>query len=86
MKHAVASNLARFLTENDFLSGLQHGFQEKGLCKRHLTELVEDLGKQLIVGHQINLVLLDFSNAFNKINTSPADMLSFQNEYSETLE
>ena len=33
-----------------------------------LIQLVEDLGRQLVQGKQIDLVLLDFSKAFDKVN------------------
>ena len=33
-----------------------------------LIQLIEDLGRQLVQGKQIDLVLLDFSKAFDKVN------------------
>ncbi|MES9994057.1 MAG: reverse transcriptase family protein, partial [Candidatus Thiodiazotropha sp.] len=68
MEHIVASNLTRHLSRNNILYGLQHGFREKRSCETQLIELVEELGKQLTQGHQIDLVLLDFSKAFDKVN------------------
>ena len=37
-------------------------------AKTQLIQLVEDLTRQLILGNQIDLVLLDFSKAFDKVN------------------
>ena len=68
MEHIVASNLARHLNGNDILYGLQHGFHEKPSCETQLIELVEELGRKLSHGHQVDLVLLDFSKAFDKVN------------------
>ena len=68
MEHIVTSNLARHLNGNDILNGLQHGFREKRSCETQLIELVEELGRKLSHGHQVDLVLLDFSKAFDKVN------------------
>ena len=68
MEHIVASNLARHLNGNDILYGLQHGFREKRSCETQLIELVEELCRKLSHGHQVHLVLLDFSKAFDKVN------------------
>ena len=68
MEHIVASNLTWHLNENQILYELQHGFREKRSCETHLIQLVDDLGRQFTQGHQVDLVLLDFSKAFNKVN------------------
>ena len=67
MEHIAASNLARHLNCNDILYGLQHGFREKRSCETQLIELVEELGRKLSHGHQVDLILLDFSKAFDKV-------------------
>ena len=56
------------LNRHNILYDLQHGFRQKRSCETQLLQLVEDLGKQLIKGNQIDLVLLDFSKAFDKVN------------------
>ena len=68
MEHIVTSNLTRHLNANNILYELQHGFREKRSCEMQLVQLVEDLGMQLIEGQQVELVLLDFSKAFDKVN------------------
>ena len=62
------SNLTAHLNRHNILYDLQHGFRQKRSCETQLLQLVEDLGKQLIKGNQIDLVLLDFSKAFDKVN------------------
>ena len=64
----MASNLSRHLNRNNVLYGLQHGFREKRSCETQLIELVEELSRTLSNGHQVDLVLLDFSKAFDKVN------------------
>ena len=68
MEHIIASNLTAHLNWHNILYDHQHGFRQKRSCETQLLQLVEDLGKQLIKGNQIDLVLLDFSKAFDKVN------------------
>ena len=68
MEHFTASNLARNLNNHQILHELHHGFREKRSSKTQLIQLVEDLSRQLIQCKQIDLVRLDFSKAFDKVN------------------
>ena len=61
MEYIVASNRTRHLNVNNILYELQHGFREKGSCEAQLIQLIEDLGRHLIKGQQVDLVLLDFN-------------------------
>ena len=68
MEHIIASNLTKHLNKHNILYDLQHGFRQKRSCETQLIQLVEYLGRQLIQGKQTDLVLLDFSKAFDKVN------------------
>ena len=68
MEHIVSSNLVKFLNANNVLYDLQHGFREKRSCETQLVCLVEDLARNLQNCRQTDLVLLDFSKAFDKVN------------------
>ena len=68
MGHVIASNLTRYLDKYEVLYYRQHGFRQKRSCETQLIQLVEDLGRQLVKGKQTDLVLLDFSKAFDKVN------------------
>ena len=68
MEHIIASNLSTHLNKQNILYELQHGFREKRSCETQLIQLVEDLGRQLSLGKQTDLILLDFSKAFDKVN------------------
>ena len=68
MEHIIASNLSKHLNKHNILYELQHGFREKCSCETQLIQLVEDLGRQLSLGKQTDLILLDFSKAFDKVN------------------
>ena len=49
---------------------LQHGFREKRSCETQLSMLVEDLAWNAGLGKQTDLILLNFSKAFDKVNHS----------------
>ena len=68
----MASHLVKHFDKHDLLYDLQHGFREKGSCDRptQLTMLFEDLARNTSVGKQTDLILLDFSKAFDKVNHS----------------
>ena len=52
------------------LYDLQHGFREKRSCETQLIMLIEDLARNASVGKQTDIILLDFSKAFDKVNCS----------------
>ena len=68
MEHIIASKLTQHLNQNNVLYDLQHGFRERRSCETQLIQLVEDLGRQLVTGKQVDLILLDFSKAFDKVS------------------
>ena len=70
LEHIMASHLVKHLDKHDLLYDLQHGFREKRSCETQLTMLFEDLAKNTSAGKQTDLILLDFSKAFDKVNHS----------------
>ena len=66
----MTSHLAKHLNKHDLLYDLQHGFREKRSCETQLTMLFEDLARNTSAGKQTDLILLDFSKAFDKVNHS----------------
>ena len=46
---------------------LQHGFRERRSCETHFIMLVEDLARKASLGKQTDLILLDFSKAFDNM-------------------
>ena len=67
LEHIVASSVAKHFTELDMLYDLQHGFREKRSCETQLIMLVDELAKNMQMGKQTDLILLDFSKAFDKV-------------------
>ena len=70
MEHIIASNLVRNLDSNGLMHDLQHGFRERRSCETQLVSLIEDLARKTSQGKQTDLILLDFSKAFDKVNHS----------------
>ena len=59
--------MAKHFTELDILYDLQHGFREKRSYETQLIMLVDELAKNMQLGKQTDLILLDFSKAFEKV-------------------
>ena len=70
LEHIIASHLVGHLNSHDLLYDLQHGCRAKRSCETQLTMLIEDLARNTNAGKQTDLVLLDFSKAFDKVNHS----------------
>ena len=70
LEYIMASHLVKHFDKHDLLYDLQHGFREKRSCDTQLTMLFEDLARNTSVGKQTDLILLDFSKAFDKVNHS----------------
>ena len=64
------ANQVKHMNSHDILYELQHGFRESRSCETQLIMLVEDLARNASAGKQTDLVLLDFSKAFDKVNHS----------------
>ena len=72
LEHILASNsnIVKHLDGQGILYDLQHGFREKRSCETLLIMLIEDLARDASVGKQTDIILLDFSKAFDKVNYS----------------
>ena len=70
LEHILASNIVKHLDGQGILYDLQHGFREKRSCETQLIMLIEDLARSASVGKQTDIILLDFSKAFDKVNHS----------------
>ena len=68
MEHIVTSNLSRHFEQNDILFDLQHGFRERRSGETQLIQLVEELARSTSQGRQTDLILLDLSKAYDRVN------------------
>ena len=67
LEHVVPFGISKHFTDPNILFALQHGFREKRSCETQLIMLVDELAKNMQLGKQTNLILLDFSKAFDKV-------------------
>ena len=56
----------KHFTELDIFYEMQHSFREKRSCES-LIMLIDELAKNMQMGKQTDLILLDFSKAFDKV-------------------
>ena len=70
LEHIIASNVVEHMNKHDLLYDLQHGFREKRSRETQLTMMVEELARNACAGKQTDLILLDFSKAFDKVRHS----------------
>ena len=63
----VASNWTKHLANSNILFELQLWFREKRSCETQLVMLVDEISKNIPMGKQTDLILLDFSKAFDKV-------------------
>jgi hypothetical protein len=68
MEHVVLSHLAKHLAEHDILFDKQHGFRSKYSCETQLISAIHEWGTELNARGQVDVVLLDFSKAFDKVS------------------
>ena len=63
----MLSHTAKHLAENNVIISNQHGFREKLSCETQLIQATHDWAKVLNRGGQTDVLLLDFSKAFDKV-------------------
>ena len=68
MEHIIASSLTKHFNQNSILYDLQNSFRDRRSCETQLLQLIDDLVRNMTEGKQIDLILLDFSKAFDKVN------------------
>jgi hypothetical protein len=70
MEHVMASQLMSHLDKHNILHSLQHGFRAKLSCETQLLEFADDIFKSLRDNSQSDVVIMDFSKAFDKVSHS----------------
>ena len=66
-EHIMVSNILKHLDKYSILTDCQHGFRSRRSCESQLLLLTHDLARGLDAGEQQDLVILDFSKAFDKV-------------------
>ena len=68
MEHVIASNLMKHLVSEKILYEWQHGFRSKRSTETQLLTLVHELSDKLDRKKQVDIAVLDFSKAFDKVS------------------
>ena len=67
LEHIIVSNVINHVDTNNIIKDCQHGFQARRSCETQLVTLLHDLASTLDKGTQTDMVVLDFSNAFDGV-------------------
>ena len=67
LEHIVLSHVSKHLSSNNIIIDNQHGFREKRSCETQLIDAVQDWCECLNRSGQTDVLLLDFSKAFDKV-------------------
>ena len=78
MEHIILFHTAKLLAANKIIIDEQHGFREKLCCETQLIQATQDWSEDLNRGGQTDVLLLNFSEAFDKV---PYKRLSLKLSY-----
>jgi len=67
MEHVVVSQMMKHFDEHSILVDCQHGFRKRRSCETQLLGLTEELHQYLEGKGQVDMIVLDFSKAFDKV-------------------
>ena len=67
MEHIIHSHLIKYLDSNHILSDQQHGFRKRRSGDSQFITTLHDLASGLDKRQQIDAILLDFSEVFDKV-------------------
>lgn len=68
LEHIITSNIMTHLDKNNLLFPNQHGFRSRVSCETQLIQFTQDLYDDLNEGGQTDVIVMDFSKAFDKVD------------------
>lgn len=68
MEHILVSNIMDHFDSNELLCPFQHGFRSKHSCETQLISFTQEIFDNLESGKQTDLIVMDFSKAFDKVD------------------
>ena len=68
LEHIIFSHIMQHNDSHNILCPNQHGFRKRRSCESQLIATINDLSSNLEQGNQTDMILLDFSKAFDKVN------------------
>ena len=86
LEHIIHSSIMEHFDANKILTDAQHGFRKRRSCETHLIVTVHEIAKLLAENNQVDVILLDFSKAFDKVpHTRLLKKLDFYGVRNNTL-
>jgi hypothetical protein len=67
MEHIITSNIMKHAKNQNILYEFQHGFRDQRSCETQLLEFVHDIVCNMQQGKQTDVLVMDFSKAFDKV-------------------
>lgn len=67
LEHIIVSGMMAHFDRHHILVDCQHGFRTRRSCETQLLSLTQELHKQLEQKQQVDMIVLDFSKAFDKV-------------------
>ena len=67
MEHILVSNIVPFFESQHILNDFQRGFRRFHSCETQLIGLIYDVAKDMQNGGQTDVIVMDFSKAFDKV-------------------
>ena len=67
MEHIIFHEMMSHLDSNQVLVNYQHGFRKKLSCETQLICAVEEIARSLDKGEETDLIIMDFSKAFDSV-------------------
>ena len=67
LEHIISTSIHKHLEKHNILTDRQHGFRSRRSCETSLLTTIHHLTSTLEKNHQIDLLLLDFSKAFDTV-------------------
>lgn len=68
LEHIVVAQIMDHLDRYNILHENQHGFRSRRSCESQLLLTTDDITKSINQGHQVDMGILDFAKAFDKVS------------------
>ena len=69
MEACIKDHIVDHLERNALIKPSQHGFMRRKSCTTNLLEFLEKVTSEIDQGNAMDVVYLDFSKAFDKVET-----------------
>lgn len=67
LEHVICRHVLDHLERHQILTNVQHGFRSGHSCETQLINTLQDIQKHYDQKHQVDITVLDFSNAFDTV-------------------